>query len=104
MQKITLQIANNGIIKTIEDDNINGAGESFESTVVYEFNTNQNKISFIEDICIDIGLEFGNSRSENQIQVVEGWGEHYEPTKEQIENKIKELSNKLKEYSKNQDG
>jgi hypothetical protein len=95
MQKITLQIADNGVIKTIEDDNINGAGESFESTVVYEFSTNQNKISFIYDLCIDMGLELGNSRSSSQIQIKEGWGEHYEPTDTEIKNKIKELTSEL---------
>jgi hypothetical protein len=95
MQIVTLQIADNGIIKTINDDNINGAGESYESTVVYEFATNQKKIEFIYDLCIDIGLELGNSRSSSQIQINEGWGEDYQPTPEQIKNKIEELKSEL---------
>lgn len=96
MQKVTLQIADNGIIKTINDDNINGAGEAYESTVVYEFSSNKKKIEFIYDLCIDIGLELGNSRSGSQIQIVEGWGEDYEPSEEQIKNKLEELKSQMK--------
>ena len=55
MQYIKLQLADNGVIKTVVDDNINGAGEVFESTNVYEFNLIENRIKFIEEICTDIG-------------------------------------------------
>jgi hypothetical protein len=37
MQEVNLKIADNGVIKTITDDNINAAGENYESTVVYDF-------------------------------------------------------------------
>lgn len=104
MQSITLQIADNGIIKTVKDDNINGAGEEFESTVVYEFNTNQNKIEFIKDLCVEIGLEFGNSRSENQIQVIENWGDDFEPTPEQAKQRIEVMQSEIKRLSQDKDG
>jgi hypothetical protein len=95
MQSVTLHIADNGIVKTINDDNINGAGEQYESTVVYEFSSNEKKIEFIYDLCIDIGLELGNSRSSSQIQFIEGWGEDYEPTKDQIKKRVEELKSEL---------
>ena len=99
MQTITLNIADNGIIKTIHDDNINGAGEQYESTVVYEFSSNEKKIEFIYDLCVDMGLELGNSRSGSQIQIIEGWGEDYQPTSEQIKNKIEELKSQIERLS-----
>lgn len=89
MQHVKLQLADNGIIKSVFDDNINAAGEIFESTTVYEFNSTENKIKFIEDLCIDIGLEFGNSRSREQIQVLSQWGKDYSPSDQEIEKKIK---------------
>ena len=102
MQKITLQIADNGVIKTINDDNINGAGEPFESTVVYEFSSNEKKIEFIYDLCIDIGLELGNSRSSSQIQIIEDWGEDYQPSKEQIKQRIEVMQSEIDRLSPDQ--
>jgi hypothetical protein len=91
MQYVYLKLADNGVIKTIEDDNINAAGESFESTTVYEFDTPDKRIKFIEELSVDIGLEFGNSKSKNQIQISTGWGDHYKPTPDEIKEKIKTL-------------
>lgn len=103
MQKITLNIADNGVIKTINDDNINGAGEEFESTIVYDFTEMQNKLNFIKELSIDIGLEFGNTRSRHQIQLQTGWGRDYEPTPAEAAEKIKELKAQIKELSKIKD-
>lgn len=103
MQKITLQIADNGVVKTIYDDNINGAGEEFESTIVYDFDTIENRLKFIKDLSIDIGLEFGNSRSKQQIQVQTGWGQHYDPTPVEAEEEIKQLKARIKELSQSKD-
>lgn len=91
MQYIKLQLADNGVIKTVVDDNINGAGEVFESTNVYEFNLIENRIKFIEEICTDIGLEFGNSKSRTQIKIKSDWGDHYQPNKTEVDEKIKQL-------------
>lgn len=97
MQQIKIQLADNGVIKTVIDDNINGGGESYESTTVYEFDTNSNKIKFIEELCVDLGLEFGNSKSKSQIQVTDDWGEHYAPTKKEADFKIKNLELRIKD-------
>jgi hypothetical protein len=103
MQKITLQIADNGVVKTIYDDNINGAGEEFESTIVYDFDELENKLKFIKDLSIDIGLEFGNSRSRHQIQVQTGWGQHYDPTPEEAKEKIEQLKAQIEQLSQTKD-
>ena len=104
MQKLTLQIADNGIIKTVNDDNINGGGESFESTVVYEFSSNEKKIEFIYDLCIDIGLELGNSRSSSQIQIIENWGDDYQPTSKEAKQRIEVMESEIKKLSQKSDG
>ena len=103
MQKITLQLADNGVVKTIYDDNINGAGEEFESTVVYDFDNVENKLKFIKDLSIDIGLEFGNSRSKEQIQIQMGWGQHYDPTPSEAAEKIKQLKSQINQLEQTKD-
>lgn len=97
MQKISLQLADNGVIKKIEDDNINAAGETFESIVVYEIeNNNANKIKFINEVCLDVGVDFGNSKSRNQIKVIEDWGANYRPTVPEIKNKLETLNSEIR--------
>lgn len=95
MQAIKITLADNGVIKTVVDDNINAAGETFESTNVYEFDTVKDKIKFIEELCMDIGLSFGNSKSKNQIQVSSGWGQHYKPNPKEALEKISNLQQQL---------
>jgi hypothetical protein len=104
MQQVKLQLADNGVIRTVVDDNINGGGESYESTTVYEFNTITNKIRFIEELCIDIGLEFGNSKSKTQIQIKSDWGATYKPTQKEIDFKIKNLEAYIKQLRKDSNG
>lgn len=100
MQVVTLEIADNGIIKTIVDDNINGAGELFESKTVYDFERHDSldsKIELLYQLSEDIGLDLGNSKQVNQIQITSGWGSNYQPTKEEIIEYIKDLENELKD-------
>lgn len=92
MQEVNLKLADNGVIKTVTDDNINAAGENYESVVVYDFDKGlENKLNFIHDICIDIGLDFGNSKQSNQIQIISDWGPNYVPSSIEIKNKVQSL-------------
>lgn len=95
MQTIKITLADNGVIKTVIDDNINAAGESFEATNVHEFDTVEDKIKFIEELCMDIGLSFGNSKSKEQIKVITDWGHHYKPTPKEALEKIRNLQVQL---------
>jgi hypothetical protein len=99
MQSVKLTLADNGIIKTVIDDNINSAGESFESTTVYDFEDQSAKLKFINDLCVDIGLSFGNSKSKNQIKVIEDWGIDYKPNPKEKLEKIKLLEKELNRLS-----
>jgi Holliday junction resolvase RusA-like endonuclease len=104
MQTINIELADNGVIKTVVDDNINGGGEAYESTTVYEFNSIANKIKFVEELSVDIGLEFGNSKSKTQIQVGCDWGDSYKPTDTEIDIKIKNFNDRIEKLQKLKDG
>ena len=96
MQTITLKIADNGVIKEIHDDNINAGGDTYESVRLYEWSGGpENKKKFMRDICLDIGMDFGNSRLVNQIKIIEDWGMHYEPTKPEVLSRIKKLETEI---------
>lgn len=101
MQNIRLELADNGIIKIVEDDNINAAGEVYTSVTVYDFessNSTESKINFINDLILDSGLELGNSKDKNQIKISVEWGDEYQPSKAEIEERIKELKSDLKYF------
>lgn len=93
MQTITLALADNGVIKRVFDDNINAAGESYEATVVYDFESKESietKIKFLTDVAMDAGLELGNPKDKMQIKILQDWGSSYIPTEEEIQIKLAE--------------
>jgi len=104
MQEINIKLADNGVIKSVIDDNINGGGEAYESTTIYEFNSVSNKIKFIEELSVDLGLEFGNSNTKIQIQVNAGWGSNYKPTDKEIDFKIKNLKAQIQNLESSKNG
>lgn len=94
MLKVTLDFADNGVIKTIEDSNINGAGNHFEKKVVYDFSKDdkyKNKIKFYNELSDDLGIELGNNYDKNVLQFIVDWGSKYEPTEKEVKSKIKQL-------------
>lgn len=100
MQVITIEIADNGIIKTIIDDNINGAGEKFESRTVYDLerhDTIDNKIELLWTLAEDMGVDLGNSKQASQIKIVSEWGSKYMPTKKEATEAIKKLKEEISE-------
>lgn len=99
MQSVRLELADNGIIKIVEDDNINAAGETYTSITVYDFessNSTESKLNFLNDLVLDSGLELGSAKDKNQIKISVGWGDQYQPTKSEIEEKILQLKADLK--------
>lgn len=72
MININIELANNGVIKIVEDDNINGAGEVFTTSTVYLFEDDpefKNRLKFINDICLDVGLEKGSDLDPKKLEV-----------------------------------
>lgn len=94
MAEIILEGADNGVIKTIIDNNINGAGEVLERKSVYDFSNDKlhhRKVRFLIDLIEDLGIETGNVYDEHVVHLSIDWGGNYKPTKEQINNKINKL-------------
>lgn len=103
MQVITIEIADNGIIKTIVDDNINGAGEKFESKTVYDLERHDSidsKIELLWTLAEDMGVDLGNSKQAEQIKIISEWGENYIPSKKEATEAIKELQNNIDSLQK----
>ena len=98
MQSITLEVADNGIIKTVVDDNINGAGEKFEIKTIYNLEKGDiidTKMELLYELSEDMGVHLGNSKQKDQIQIISGWGDAYEPTKEDLVKRIEDLEEDL---------
>ena len=94
MLKVILETADNGIIKIIQDDNINGAGAKFESKNVYDLSNDENhnrKITFLYELAEDLGIETGNKYCSNNLTIGVDWGVSYRPTAEELKYKIDKL-------------
>lgn len=103
MITIAIELAENGVIKIIHDDNINGAGEEFESRKVYDFDGIDNvnsKISFLNELAMDLGMDMGTELDHYKIIVRSEWGSKYKPSKELAADKIKELEKEIKRLEK----
>jgi len=100
MIKILLDIASNGVIKTVTDNNINGAGDIFERKNVYNFEDDESfekRIQFLYELCEEIGIETGNTYDKDTLIFTVEWGVNYTPVLQEVNNRIKEISSVLKE-------
>ena len=103
MITIKLQIASNGVIKTVTDNNYNGAGSNHESKTVYATDEDRGfneRSKFLYEICEDLGINLGNKYDEEVLEFEVNWGSRYEPTIEQLKKLIKQTSYELKELKK----
>jgi hypothetical protein len=72
MITVVLDIADNGVVKIIEDDNYNGNGEINVTKTLYVFDEDpdyENKIKFLKDLCLDIGLSIGNINDQKRLNI-----------------------------------
>jgi len=102
MITIKLEIATNGIIKSIVDDNYNGAEEKNEFKTVYDTDGDSsrgfaNTIKFLSELSDDLGLDLGNKYSSEVLSFDTEWGSHYEPSEKDLKERMKLLSIELKE-------
>lgn len=105
MTTVSIEPADNGVIKYVIDDNVNGGGEENMSRFVYDLEKDKdrsNLVDFIQNIILDLGLETGSELDKNVLTIKTEWGVKYNPsikeTKErisQLEAEIKRLSNQL---------
>ena len=103
MLSIAIEPADNGLIKTLLDDNINGGGEEFESRSVYEFegpHKRPNQIKFINDLIFDLGLDVGTELDSDLLQVKRDWGTKYVPSASELKNRIQSLEKEIDKLNK----
>ena len=105
MISVLIDIADNGIVKILEDDNVNGAGETFISKKIYVFEDDpdfKNRIKFLKDLCLDINLELGNDLDEKKLNFGVGHGSKFKPvlTIPKLKTKIKALESLLERTKK----
>lgn len=103
MVTLTLELADNGVIKILHDDNVNGAGEEYESRVVYDFDSPTatiNKIKFINDIALDLGIDLGTDMDREKIEIRRSMGKSYSPTSEIAQEQISQLGREIQRLEK----
>tara|TARA_Y100000385_G_scaffold160813_1_gene166900 strand:+ start:191 stop:592 length:402 start_codon:yes stop_codon:yes gene_type:complete len=103
MITIKLEIASNGVIKTVADNNYNGAGSKHESKTVYSTDDDsgfEQRIKFIYEICDDLGINLGNKYDEETLDFEINWGRKYEPSLDQVKKLVKETTYELKELKR----
>ena len=72
MVTVIIEMADNGVIKTLEDDSINGAGEPFVSKFLYTFEDDKdfkNRIKFLKELCLDVGLQMGSDLDPKKLEI-----------------------------------
>jgi len=105
MVTIVLDIADNGVVKIIEDDNYNGNNEVNVSKTLYIFEDDpdyENRIKFLKDLCLDIGLNLGNIKDQKRLNI----NLHKKPkdmslmTKKELETSIMAAERLVEKYKK----
>jgi len=101
MITISIEPADNGLIKFLIDDNINGGGEEHVSRKVYEFdgaNGRSNQVNFLRELILDLGLDTGTDLEPNKLSLALDWGSQYKPSQEELKIKIKQLETRLRMF------
>lgn len=105
MVTVVLDIGDNGVVKIIEDDNYNGNGEVNVTKTLYVFDEDpdyENRIKFLKDLCLDIGLSMGNKDAQKRLNI----NLHKKPkdmsmmTKKELETQIMAAGRLVEKYKK----
>ena len=103
MIKINLQNASNGVIKTVIDNQYNGADQTAEIIKVYEIEDENSETYFdrvselLFDVARDLCLFTGSDIGPIKMDIITDWGLGYVPSDEDLEFRIKELKAEIKE-------
>ncbi len=99
MISIQIEPADNGVLKFLVDDNVNGGGEEYTTRTVYEFEGiagKQNQVKFLKDLVLDLGLATGNELDHSCLRIKTEWGTQYVPNNTELKNKIVATEKELK--------
>jgi hypothetical protein len=103
MIKINLQNASNGVIKTVIDNQYNGANQTAEIIKLYEIEDENSETYFdrvselLFDIARDLCLYTGSDVGPVKMDIITDWGVEYLPSDEEVELRIKDLKAEIKE-------
>jgi hypothetical protein len=98
MITVSIEPADNGVIKFLFDDNVNGGGEEYTSRIVYEFegkNARFNQAKFLTDLILDLGIATGNDLDPDKLVIKTEWGNKYVPTQTELKNRIQQLEKSI---------
>jgi hypothetical protein len=100
MITLTIEPADNGVVKVIYDDSVNGAGEEFVSRKVYDFERNEETkesvVDFLSDVVLDLGIDVGSDLDKFKVTIVTEIGDTAQFGEDEIKQKIKELKAEIK--------
>ena len=102
MITINIEPADNGVIKYVVDDNINGGGEEHISRVVYDLDNDPeriNLVNLVQDIILDLGLETGTEIDKYMFSSKTEWGAKYNPSIKETKERIKQLEAEINKLS-----
>ena len=102
---ITIQIepADNGVVKFLIEDNVNGGGEEYTSRVVYDFDGylgRQQQVKFLNDLILDLGLSTGSDIDRDKLEIKLDWGGTYKPTETEIKQRVTQLQKEIKKLTR----
>jgi hypothetical protein len=98
MITISIEPADNGVLKFLIDDNVNGGGEEFTSRTVYDFEGlagRANQVKFLKDLILDLGMTTGSELDHDKVVVKTEWGTQYVPSETEIKSRIAALEKEL---------
>jgi hypothetical protein len=99
MLTVTIEPADNGVVKVTYDDSINGAEEEHISRVVYDFDqddTKENVVRFLEDLTLDLGIETGSTLDPYQMVLTTRIGNPNKVDVDEIKDEVRALKQEIK--------
>ena len=103
MISIQIEPADNGVVKFLIDDNVNGGGEEYTSRIVYDFDGylgRQQQAKFLNDLILDLGLSTGSDIDRDKLEIKLEWGKGYKPTSTEIKARVSQLQKEIKRLAR----
>lgn len=101
MRKITLEPVDNGLIKTVYDDNYDGAGKIMDEKKIYILDDNvTSSYKFLIDLIDELGLFIGNDYDKDTLSIERSFGPKYDLDSKEVMNERKKLTHRLNELKK----
>lgn len=93
MRNVVLEPVDNGIIKIVSDDNLDGGGKQLEIKKIYSLEDNvDNSIKFLTDLISDLGLYIGNEHTSKMLDIGTRAGKEYKMTPSELIEARKKLT------------